>query len=172
LVNFTAVNCNNQSVCLNWNTNNEVNVQQIDIEKSTNGKNFEKIHTVMAKNNPTNQYEYIDNSSGKAGVSLQYYRLKKIDKDERFVYSAVVSVNTKKENTSTVIFPNPAKEILFIQSTEKLIAVELINASGQIIKKWRINSTSKYNLEGIAKGSYFIKLYTDKKAETHKISVL
>ena len=109
LLNFTAVLNGNSSVFLNWTTATEINNKQFDIERSSNGIDFEKIASVSAKENKKNtsviSYEYIDNAPVQGIV---YYRLKQIDLDGTFKIYKTVSVETvKNSKVQFIVFPNP-----------------------------------------------------------------
>lgn len=68
---------------------------------------------------------------------------------------------------STVIYPNPATNVLNIESKEKVTSVEIIGLSGQKL----MNSTAKQiNVSHLNKGIYIVKvLLANGKTETHKL---
>jgi hypothetical protein len=104
-----------KSVVLNWETANEKNAKQFDIERSTDGKHFEKIGQLKAKgNNSTTSVNY-DFTDYKPWKGINYYRLRQIDVDDVAVLSKVIAI----EQTITQklqVFPNPAKDKLTVIS--------------------------------------------------------
>ncbi len=68
---------------------------------------------------------------------------------------------------STVIYPNPATDVVNIESKENLTSVEIIGLSGQKL----LNSNSKkINVSHLNKGIYIVKiLLQNGKTETHKL---
>ena len=80
-----------KSAILNWQTAQESNNAYFAIERSKNGTDFAEIGKVNGKGNSTlaQQYAYED-----FGISngQNYYRLKQVNNDGKYTYSAVVSV--------------------------------------------------------------------------------
>jgi hypothetical protein len=70
------------------------------------------------------------------------------------------------------IFPNPAKDILYIDSADKIniINISLINIYGQTIKQSEAK-TGQINVSDIPSGLYFIKLTTHREEIIQKIVI-
>lgn len=84
---------------------------------------------------------------------------------------SVSDVETNK-TFATVIFPNPANEVLNIVADQNINNIEVLNLSGQIISN--INPDNEHvllNVSDYAAGIYFVKVYTDNEVTTHKITV-
>jgi hypothetical protein len=109
LLDFTAALNADKTVLLSWKTASEFNNRQFDLERSSDGVDFEMIASVAAKGNKNGSsvttYEYTD-AMPLPGIS--YYRLKQIDLDETFKRYKAISVETG-ENTHILfrVFPNP-----------------------------------------------------------------
>ncbi|MFP5040857.1 T9SS type A sorting domain-containing protein [Parasediminibacterium sp. JCM 36343] len=100
---FTASLVNSQAQ-LNWQTTSEIDFHHFDVEKSFDSKNFSLLSTVNAvKKAGVSAYEYVDFSKS---LDLQYYRLKMVDNNGSYKYSAIVAVNGKA-TTNVQVFPNP-----------------------------------------------------------------
>lgn len=98
-------------VKLSWTTENEVNTESFLIEKSVNGKSFETIGSVVSKNTQgTNTYNFLDYSPA---PNMSYYRLKQVDKDGKFKYSSIRSVNNSVDIQLSV-YPNPVSDLINI----------------------------------------------------------
>ena len=130
--------------------------RQLCIERSNGVDAFATVGIVPARNvSGNNTYTFADNNAF-ATAAIQYYRLKVIDKDARFVYSAVIKLNNKQINPLSV-FPNPAKDIVTISSSKKQDAV-IVNTTGQLINKIQlVNGSQTIKVSGWASGIYFIK---------------
>ncbi|HXA01117.1 MAG TPA: T9SS type A sorting domain-containing protein [Cytophagaceae bacterium] len=92
-------------VNLTWNTVQEENMDRYEVEKSTDALNFKSIGFVPAAGNNVNHYSFVDFSP----ESINYYRLKEIEKNNYVTYSTIVAV--KNENIFSLslgIYPNPA----------------------------------------------------------------
>lgn len=85
-----------------------------------------------------------------------------------------VGISNEKRKTFVKVFPNPAKEKIFIQSenNSKIISLKLIDLSGKILANNNVNN-SHYQLltSGFSSGMYLIQLLTDKGIEYHKIVI-
>ena len=60
-----------------------------------------------------------------------------------------------------VLYPNPTSDVLNIQSQEKISGAEIYDISGKLILKSNVQD-KKINVNTLQKGTYLIKLYTEK----------
>ena len=85
-----------QSVQLTWSTVSERDNSYFTVERSIDAIAWESIYIIGGQGSSSIPYNYsIFDSSPQKGVL--YYRLKQTDKDERFSYSRILSVNTGEE---------------------------------------------------------------------------
>jgi alpha-tubulin suppressor-like RCC1 family protein len=71
--------------------------------------------------------------------------------------------------TNTIsIYPNPAKEILNVNSTNPIVAIVVYNSFGQEVKSM-IGNQSQIDLSTIPKGIYVVKIITNDNQKTVKI---
>ena len=65
-------------------------------------------------------------------------------------------------NIKTVIFPNPAKDILSINTNESLIGYEITNLLGQKVMKGNFETSQKnvIQINDISSGTYLLSLKT------------
>jgi hypothetical protein len=86
-------------VVLKWNSEGEHNLKGFDIQRSLTQQDQEleknKIGFIEAKGAAQGKTEYVyeDNTVFKTAGRTYYYRLKIVDKDDRFTYSQVISVS-------------------------------------------------------------------------------
>jgi alpha-tubulin suppressor-like RCC1 family protein len=122
----------NNDALIKWGTASESNTVVFEIEYSTDGYHFIKAGTVNASgNSSTNKsYFYLHNSPS-AGIN--YYRIKQIDANGRYSFSAVVQI--KKENSSILFSPNPAKDHLQItlKQSYKKATLKIYTLQGQTV---------------------------------------
>ncbi len=120
---------------LNWSTSKEVNTQQFDIERSANGRDFNKLASVNAAGGYTtiNQYAYKD-INVLNGVA--YYRLKMIDADGKFTYSEVKQVNMGSQKSQATVYPNPTSNYVVIENnfTSGNYNYSVVNTEGKTIQ--------------------------------------
>jgi len=97
-----------KKVMLNWETATEVRNYGFDVEKSIDGKNFNKLGFVQGNGNSnSNKYYSFEDNSPETGIN--YYRLKQIDTDGSFEYSKIISLNLNipTEFSLSQNYPNP-----------------------------------------------------------------
>ena len=96
-------------VLLQWQTTNEVNSKEFQIERSLDGNNYETLGIVDAKGNTETKsdYNYVDIAAGLQSSNTLYYRLKMLDLDGAYKYSSVIVINVPYQPGKVVIVPNP-----------------------------------------------------------------
>ena len=183
LVSFTA-KLKKGLTNLAWTTASELNNNYFEIERSTDGYNFNAIGTVKAKGNSNSRFDYtfVDQESlallGTANVL--YYRLKQYDMSGHSDKSNVVSVNlfgaAVFEVVSTV--PNPFNSetiVSFKTSSNSVVDVQLNDAFGKLIKTETMMPTigsNSYHVElnnEFAPGIYFVKITQDGVSKVVKV---
>jgi hypothetical protein len=154
---------NSGKVLLSWTTEQEVNSEYYQIERSDDGKSFHTIAIVSASGNSSVQlkYSYTDNDPLNG---QNYYRLKIVDVDGKFEYSPVKNVNSAFSNSVLGVAPNPVSSMLniaFSNPSKKDYQVNLVNRTGQIVYSQKFSgSLGKVNFQtaNFPEGSYFIEV--------------
>ena len=157
LQNFSGRLVNNQS-SLQWETATELNTASFIIERSNDGNHFAPIAQITAagQTTATTRYAFTDPSTAEG---KNYYRLKIMDNDGHYAYSAVVIVSSNRAIAGLQLYPNPASALVTIQhpfagNNEMLL---LVNAQGMIVQQQRIAAGSfqtTMNLHGEGAGTY------------------
>ena len=104
----------NGSTQLTWNSYNEFNVANYELEKSFDGKTFTAVTSINS--NGKNASEYTLNDIAPKGIT--YYRLKVMNTDGLFTYSNIISVNGKLSGYGLNIYPNPASSNITLSYTK------------------------------------------------------
>jgi hypothetical protein len=175
VVHFSGV-IDKSNAVLNWETSNETNIEHFAIERSFDGLQFEKAGSVAAASNGSqnNHYSFTDyNIVG----SKVFYRLKKVDKDGRFEYSRIISLQHKSSSSAFTVMPNPASDLIAVQYKGLLdenTEVLLYNVNGTLIQKTKINkgqTIAYFNIETLYDGTYILKIQNSSISESHKVIV-
>lgn len=58
------------------------------------------------------------------------------------------------------LYPNPANDVLTVNTTEKITSIDIINQMGQVVLSQKFN-TKSINVSSLAKGMYFIRFNSD-----------
>jgi hypothetical protein len=167
LLSFDAKKLYNKEVLLQWKTENEINVDRFIVERSTDGQNFIGIGNVTAKNTPgSHYYSIVDNNLPNA--TTLYYRLRKIDVDGKFDYSKIEKLSLDKIS-KVIAYPNPAIDFVYLQSNIIIKKIEVLNINGQLISYLLPNLENKYDIKKLAKGTYYLKIYTTENIQNIKV---
>ena len=82
------------------------------------------------------------------------------------------SINSPSNENDLSIYPNPAKDYLFVETSSLQNAqIEIFDAIGKRISKQQFLQSNKYrvNLQGLKKGIYYIRIFIDNQYLTKKI---
>ncbi len=158
VVNLTGIK-NITGVLLNWDVAQQMNVNNYIIEHSVNGINFETAGTVTANqlSNTHYNFQHLHPVNGN-----NYYRLKIMNTDGGYKYSAIIKINLAGKN-GLEITPNLVQNNFTIQYTNNS-AVQLltiIDAKGSTIQSFNVQGTtgSVYaNASTFASGVYIVKM--------------
>ncbi|MES2849119.1 MAG: T9SS type A sorting domain-containing protein [Bacteroidota bacterium] len=159
------------AITCNWTTEQEMNNNYFELERSFDGAAFKTIAIIFSNNGNSNtkqQYKYKDNGTAVKNQQVMYYRIKQVDIDGNATYSKIIMVQLVKNTTNELqVSPNPFVQniIVKVNATENGIAnIILTNTQGQkvIVKKTSINKGSNNmsvnDLQNLAKGMYFMQV--------------
>jgi Secretion system C-terminal sorting domain len=152
LLDFTA-QANKQTAHLKWQTANERTAAYFDIEKSVDNKNWTKVGSQKAKNTEGG-YLFSDAKAFEKNSTV-FYRLKMMEQDGNFSYSAVRQVQTQKTN-GLMVYPNPAKSILMVEGIEAEDIGQVVDILGKV--RTIFKGQQQLDLTGYTDGIYFIKM--------------
>jgi hypothetical protein len=170
LLSFTAVRAGDNAL-LQWSTTDAVNLSRFIIEKSTDGTHFAILDSVAAtaKGNTVDTYQYTDTH---LVAGINYYRLREVDEDGQYTRSPVRTVNGSATGDIT-IYPNPVQDgNLYISSTVNTREVRLTDVSGKTILLMETQGyLNTLPVGTIARGIYFVTVYTDTGNSVQKILI-
>ncbi len=177
LVEFKAVAVN-KTVAVNWDAVTEYDLSHYELERSVDGIHYEKIALVFAKNAQRSAYAYIDQHPFKG---INYYRLRVIDKDTRFTYSAVATIKfDDKISAHIVVAPNPVQNDINVRMTgldKGTYRIEMVNATGQRFITKNVNVSQHLQIETIPRlgsipdGIYLLNIYNSLNERVKTINI-
>lgn len=145
-----------------WKTAQEVNNKHFEVEKSLEGKGFERIATIQGQGNSDMAHTYQMKDQEAFTNGTIYYRLKQVDFDGKFTYSEVRSVQGFEPLAAVQVMPNPSQGLVYIQWTAVKTEGEIViyNSMGQLVKTASVAPVSKQeiSLKQLPKGVYFLHL--------------
>lgn len=119
---------------LSWISENETDNAGFEIERSTDGIQFEKIGFVSGKGNSSSRQEY--SFADQVNVpATAYYRLKQLDVNGGFTYSAVVIIR-RLQGLDLQAYPNPFTNRLFVEmknmNSSNIKSLQLMDVTGRL----------------------------------------
>jgi photosystem II stability/assembly factor-like uncharacterized protein len=177
---FSGVDKGNY-VQLNWQTSNESNLGRYELERSTDGIDFQQIASVAPHGGAgQNVYSYDDYGvSGLSGTGRQhfFYRLKSVSLDGSFSYSNIVSIERGAGTSVTVLgttFESSLK-IAVVSDVQQTINVQLYDMTGRSLLGRSAavspgsNEIDLDDLSYLAKGVYLVAVRTRKQRFVQKV---
>ena len=144
---------------LDWQTAQEQNTNHFDIQRSADGHQFTSIGQLKASGNTTltTNYQFVDEHPLEQN---NFYRLKMIDDDNSFEYSPVVKVNLYDKPMITVK-PNPVVEFIVIEGASQFKDVQVLDATGKMVRTMKMNSSGNFYLGDLKAGTYILRLINE-----------
>jgi hypothetical protein len=166
---YTRANRVDAGAKLIWATGMELNASHFEVERSLDGKNWDKISTLNAAGNSNSKltYEYLDVTA--PSTQTIYYRLRQVDFDGKFMYSPTATLLASGSETALKVefYPNPAKDNLHIIADGIIgeATLQIVNTLGQVVLEESLNSngtlTQTLDISKLLKGTYMLKLQSD-----------
>ena len=165
LTQFTAKR-QGKSILLNWQTDNEINFDHYEIERSADGIHFSQKGIQLPNGNGTGiaRYQAVDQTPL---AGRNYYRLKIVDRDASFAYSKIVFIDTKSDATIDIKAYTGQKGILklFINAQSSIEGTLVFtNTIGATLYDAPLTISAGENTLNIPfnyqKGTYYISFIT------------
>jgi Secretion system C-terminal sorting domain len=182
LLSFTG-SYRNQATNLNWQTENEVNFDHFEIERSANGADYTAIGFKQASVDNVNRqsYQYPDDLSSNSG-NVFYYRLKIVDKDGQFKYSNVIMIRKESKSINGIaVNPNPVVNgmatVRFTADHSDIVNFKVIDMTGKTVLQQQNkvyegnNSVSINNLDRLQTGVYLLQMANGDETTSIKFNI-
>lgn len=168
-------------VTVKWTTSSEINNRGFDVERSNDGNSWTKVGFVAGagtSNAPIN-YSFVDQN---VEQRKYYYRLRQIDIDDRYRYSAIVSASLtgRGEFSLGQNYPNPVYNqttIQFMLPRAEKVNISLYDMSGRVVKTL-VNGSKEAGNHAInvytgtlSKGVYYYKMQAGDFSDVKKLTI-
>jgi hypothetical protein len=146
----------NKTAKLSWSTTTaNIFNAKFYVEKSYNGNQFFSIGNINTElsNSAIANYTFTDNNIG----SNNFYRIKEVDADGKFVYSQIIYLkNSNGDNSKLQVYPNPVKDKInlhFASARNEVGYIKIYNAFGEIIQREKVVIINGENFISLNKSS-------------------
>lgn len=154
---------------LHWITTQEENNEYFVVERSFDGKTFEKVGNVKGAINSNYNIQYVFEDTDKI-YKQAYYRIKQVDIDGKFTYSKIVTSINDNEPIIT-LYPNPTSQSdlnMSIENVEGNVSYQIISSIGDVLISNDVEVKDHFFEETIdvsnyTSGIYFVKVQTAQK---------
>jgi hypothetical protein len=140
-VTYTSIKAwqQNSDIDLQWDVENQLNIKNYTIERSSDGNTFTSIATVNASS--SNVYDWVD---ANAITGQSFYRVRSTGTNGLVQLSQVVKVNNGASNAAHIsVYPNPVKDgVIGLQITNMprgTYQLRMLNSFGQSVATQLIN---------------------------------
>jgi subtilisin-like proprotein convertase family protein len=175
-ISFTANKTADRAVVLQWSVTNQIKHNYYEIEKSPDGVHFNYSGKIEAgKSTAVQQYVFHD-AHPYAGNS--FYRLKQVDKDQRYTYSSIRKVSLDNSLQKFAVYPNPAVDNTTVRvfGESKYVTIQVADVSGQIVFKRNAGPATagqefQIPVKGLSKGLYILNITTENGSCNERVIV-
>ncbi|MBN8785961.1 MAG: T9SS type A sorting domain-containing protein [Terrimonas sp.] len=149
----------NENILLSWSVADETAYQHYMVEKASAQGSFISISQPIYTQITENQiYKFID---AKPADGKNEYRLKLVKRDGTVIYTAVSTIDFRNKLT-ILVYPNPAREKIFIKIPESssISEIALVHINGFVIKRLitKNQTTATVDIHDLANGAYYLKI--------------
>ncbi len=149
--------CNNLRI--NWSVSNAINFKAFELQQSQNGVGFQTLQVINYSAGKVN-YSYTDIP---AAANRYYYRLKLIDEDGSFTFSAVITASVDCNTSTMKAYPNPVSKQLTITGIEANSLIRIFNNNGLLVQTQKAISTqTDINFSALQAGIYYVHISNTK----------
>jgi len=181
---FTASVSNNAAI-LKWQTEQEINCNHFEIERSDDGQFFFAIGKINAKGtgNSKQEYQFVDDKLNTNSSNI-FYRLKMVDDNGTYSYSqqqrVLVNINSDikiKQPYPSIVSKAATMQVSINSKKNTTIISQILNTQGNVLQQRGIRLSEglndcKISLPNIiGSGVYFIKFFNENFAATYTIIV-
>jgi len=180
LLNFTAY-AEKPNAILSWMVADDSKIMAYEVERSFDGKSFDKIGTVNSlKTSSTSNYNYVDKEIlADALHKTIYYRIKLMQNNARTQYSPVALLSLDAPKETVTAYPNPMTDYLLLNiysTKDQNCRVKITDIKGTVILSAERSLSKGDNLlrfdevQKFAKGVYQLSVLIGDTTQTQKIS--
>ncbi|HEY1021973.1 MAG TPA: T9SS type A sorting domain-containing protein, partial [Flavisolibacter sp.] len=156
------------AIRLQWITASSENMDYYEVERSTNGVDFAPLVRLMADAGTSTEqsHAYFDKEAVRLNQPVVYYRLRLVEKDGAFLYSAVIRLMLNAAHVTVKLAPNPAGNTVFLLLTnapQGKTVIEVMDLLGKKIKRLEndVNASTvqfPIDITGLTPGKYLVRI--------------
>jgi hypothetical protein len=150
-------------VKLNWFAESGISPTAFEIYSSGNGTDFKNIGTIQSSQNSNTirDYNFTDHYPLEGA---NFYKIKVIEKGGNFYFTPVIKISFETNQLAPISIEGNLLHIRLNSIQKEIHVVALVSNTGQVLKKWSINTNGGPEMftlglpSGITKGLYHISV--------------
>ncbi len=156
---------------LYWQTATEINNDYFDIERSVDGVAFEVVGSRKGAGNTTSVQSYHFLDTKVSGLTQYYYRIRQVDFDGQYSYSATITIVPVNSSKRWKVHPNPAEQGTYITlselsastSRDEETRIQVVTSDGRLLLSTRgalehLNEEMNRVIGQNPEGMYFVQV--------------
>jgi hypothetical protein len=166
LVSFRAV-AQGGAALLSWAVAQESGISRYEVERSADGRSFQRVGQVAARGGASLGYTFVDNGLAQlAGNKQAYYRLRVVEPGQKELYSSVATLALAPAVAALQVWPTVFATELHLDGSalgEDLLRLELTDVQGRVVRTQTLplgSRTATLNGQGLAAGLYLLRVHT------------
>ena len=171
-VELTAFNLRGEgrSVVAEWETASERDNSYFSLERSADVRSFEAVGRVDGKGTTASVSKYVFEDKNPM-VGINYYRLRQVDLNGTFTFSAVKSY-TVRESGALAVLPNPTADYLTVNGLTEVSKLQIVDMTGRVrLEKQAEKASMTVDISGLQPGVYFARIIEGGQSQSLKFVV-
>ena len=171
-VELTAFNLRGEgrSVVAEWETASERDNSYFSLERSADVRSFEAVGRVDGKGTTASVSKYVFEDKNPM-VGINYYRLRQVDLNGTFTFSAVKSY-TVRESGALAVLPNPTADYLTVNGLTEVSKLQIVDMTGRVrLEKQAEKASTTVDISGLQPGVYFARIIEGGQSQSLKFVV-
>lgn len=161
LTSFTGAQ-ESQTIRLQWQTASEKDHDYFDVEKMNEDYSWLLLERLPGKGNTATQASYVSYDQNPA--SINYYRLRQVDKHQQATLSEIISVDYRATTSAVIsVYPVPANKLLYIDYNLPVKQLEVFSLEGRMMQTQQLQQEhgATVDVSPLDPGIYFLKIHTN-----------
>lgn len=151
-------------VQLKWATSVEESNDRFVIERAQDNGSFVAIDSISGAgtSSQVKEYQYVDQSATSGTLR---YRIKQVDIDGRFTYTAIVHIAGSSTVSQIQLYPNPAQDEVYLKgwTTGNAASVSIIDMNARVVSNTSVQQGQSLNISTLKAGQYLVRLVVNDK---------
>lgn len=131
-------------------------IDKVDIQSRESNNSFNTVATMQLVSNQKYIYKIPQQTTPKTVFRVI------ANTSNGLMYSEEILYNNSKPKTSITVYPNPAKNSIYVNSTTKYDKLQVKDIAGKLLLQNTIYTNKMVNIESLKRGTYIVEIFKEK----------